>query len=212
MTKRDQKLAELADIAHGIRWGIAAFDNRLEEMGPGPAARGNGRGGKGGHSDPVYGEVCDGRRPVTVTSDFDRLLDQAHAAVLKLEAAYRPIAQPVKGLPSGGEPSCTWCDEAARSWRAAALKEGDQDAAERSPVAVHRCKPYLFAKHKVDNGTRVVKVLVCKFCYQFNLPSNQDRRPTDEELWRHAQGQRVLIKPGRKPKMKAAKRIAANAR
>lgn len=31
---RDRKLAELADIAHGVRLGIAAFDDRAEEMGP----------------------------------------------------------------------------------------------------------------------------------------------------------------------------------
>lgn len=211
MRQRDQKLAEMAELAYGLKHGIAAFDDRIDEMGPGVRARAAGRGGKGSHGTPVEAEIVDNRRPTVVTSRLDRLIDRAHAAVVEAEEEYRRIAQPVVGLPAKGEPSCAWCEEAAKAWVKEALKVGDVNAAERSPVALHRCKPYLYAKLKVDNGAREVKVLVCRFCYQFNLPSGHGRRPTNVELWLHAQGRRVLVKPVRQPKMKAAKRVAAKA-
>lgn len=37
-----------------------------------------------------------------------------------------------------------------------------------------------------------------EWCYRFNL--RHGRAPTTEELWLHAQGLRVLVKPGRKPR------------
>lgn len=204
MNQRARKLAELAELAYRIRHGIAAFDDRLAEMGDGPPGRGHARGGKGSHSSPVEREAVDGRRPPVVTSEFDRRLDRAHAAMVDLEAAYRPIAQPVVGLPTKGRANCEWCENAARAWRNAALRVGDEDAATTSPVATHRCPPYLHAVFRDDRG-KETRALVCEWCYRFNL--RHGRAPTTEELWLHAQGLRVLVKPGKKSRPKPTRAV-----
>lgn len=212
-TQRDRKLAELAEKAYGIRHGMAAFDERLDEMGAGPPARGQGRGGKGTVSDPTFGEVD--KAAVVVTTKLDGLVDRAHAAVLDLEEAYQEIAQPKHGMPTMGTPNCAWCEDAARAWRVAVAKaeQRGEKVVDDEGVATHRCRPYLFAEVK-GTKDRVVKVLVCQFCYRFHR--RHGRPPTVDELWLHAQGKRVLVKPGRKPKaktsMRAAERVAAGGR
>jgi hypothetical protein len=195
---RDRKLAEMADIAVGVCHGIAAFDDRLEEMGPGVSARGNGRGSKGGNSSPVEGELI---KPQTVvTSQFERAVDRAHAALLDLDAAYGEIARTQNGMPAQGEPSCAWCDEAVQAAAKVAAKSKDGKA----PVPLdYRSPTYLFAE--VKRGDKVVgKQLVCEWCYRFNL--RHGRRPTIEERWVHIQGGRMP----KTPSMKAAPRVKAS--
>jgi hypothetical protein len=193
---RNRKLAELADIAHGVRHGIAAFDDRLEEMGPGINARGNGRGGKGAHSDPTEAAVT--KPAKVVTSNIDRLVDRAHAAVLDLDAAYGEIARVQRGLPAKGEPSCAWCAEAVQAAAKIEAKEG------KAPVPLDYRRPtYLYAE--VRKGDKVVgRQLVCEWDYRFNL--RHERKPTIEERWVHIQGGRMP----KEPRMKAAERVNAS--
>jgi hypothetical protein len=208
-TDRNRKLAEIADIAAGIRHGMGAFDERLEEMGPGVSARGSGRGSKGVTSSPVESAIEKPAR--VVTSQLERAVDRAHAALLDLDAAYGEIARPRRGLPVQGEPSCAWCAEAV----AAAAKVASTEMAKRrakgdelatlndlSPVPLdYRSPTYLYAE--VRKGGKVVgRQLVCEWDYRFNL--RHERKPTIEERWVHIQG-------GRMPKMKAASRVKANA-
>jgi hypothetical protein len=193
---RDRKLAELADIAVGVRHGIAAFDDRAEEMGPGIAARGNGRGGKGASSSPVEGQII--KPAKVVTSNIDRLIDRAHAALLDLDAAYGEIARTQRGLPAAGEPSCAWCAEAVAAAAKVEAKEGT------APVPLdYRSPTYLFAE--VRKGDKVVgRQLVCEWDYRFNL--RHERKPTIEERWIHIQGGRMP----KTPSMKAAPRVKAS--
>jgi hypothetical protein len=207
--ERDRKLAEIADIAAGIRHGMPAFDERLAEMGPGVSARGPGAGGKGSSSSPVEGQLLKPAR--VVTSQLERAVDRAHAALLDLDAAYGEIARPRRGLPVQGEPSCAWCAEAVQ----AAAKVASAELAKRrakgdelvtlndlSPVPLdYRSPTYLYAE--VRKGDKVVgRQLVCEWDYRFNL--RHERKPAIEERWVHIQG-------GRMPKMKAAPRAKANA-
>ncbi len=211
---RDQKLAELADIAVGIRFGMAAFDDRLAEMGPGIGPRVNGHGGKGGHSSPVESAV---ERPAkSVTSRLERIIDAAHALALDMDAAYGEIARTQRGLPAKGEPSCAWCAEAVQ----AAAKVASTELAKRrakgdelvtmddlSPVPLdYRSPTYLYAE--VRKGDKVVgRQLVCEWDYRFNL--RHERKPTIEERWIHIQGGRVLVGPANSVKMKAARALWA---
>ena len=200
--KRDQKLAELADIAVGIRHGIAAFDDRLEEMGPGINPRGQGRGAKGGHSTPVEDAV---ERPArAVTSRLDRIIDAAHALALDMDAAYAEIARTQRGLPAKGEPSCAWCAEAVAAAAKVEKKEG------KAPIPLdYRSRTYLFAEER--KGDKVIgKVLVCEWCYRFNL--RHERKPTIEERWIHAQGGQVHPDRANSVRMKAAARVKVNAK
>jgi hypothetical protein len=172
LTDRDRKLAELAELATGIRWGMAAFDERADEMGPGPSARGNGPGAKGQHSSPVEGQL---ERPPTVVTpaEFDRRLARAHAAVLDLEAAYGEIARTQRGIPSKGEPSCAWCAEAVQASEktaaellAKARAKGNKTVKfeDLLPIPLnYRSRTYLYAEER--KGERVVgKALVCEWC------------------------------------------------
>jgi hypothetical protein len=215
---RNEKLAELAELAHGVRYGMPAFDDRAEEMGPGISARGNGHGGKGGiPSSPVEGQML--KPPTVVVSQFNRLVDQAHAAVLRLEAAYGEIARTQRGLPSKGEPSCAWCDEAvqagakvARAELAKARAKGDESLSldDLSPVPLdYRSPTYLYAE--VKRGEKVVaKQLVCEWCYRFSR--RQERKPTIEERWIHAQRGQVHPDRANSVRMKAASRVKAHAK
>jgi hypothetical protein len=197
---RNRKLAELADIAQGVRYGIAAFDDRAEEMGPGIAARGNGRGGKGAHSDPTEAAVT---KPATVVSPakLDRLVDRAHAAVLDLDAAYGEIARTTRGMPAKGEPSCAWCAEAVQAAAKVEAKEG------KAPVPLdYRSPTYLFAEVQ-GKGGKTVRALVCEWCYRFNL--REERKPSVEERWVHIQGGRMPKRP-LSPSQRAAQRVNAS--
>ncbi|HEX5879778.1 MAG TPA: hypothetical protein VF468_15915 [Actinomycetota bacterium] len=225
---RDEKLAQLAEIAVGIRYGMAAFDERLDEMGPGIGPRGNGRGAKGGVSRPVETEALapfpdecpkcgaavpagsdacpgckharKGRRPAPVVTSarLDRIVDAAHALILDLDAAYGEIARAQRGLPAKGEPSCGWCQEAVHAAAKVEAKEG------KAPIPLdYRSRTYLFAQER--KGDKVVgKVLVCEWCYRFD--KRHDRKPTIEERWIHAQGGRMP----KVPRMKAAPRVKAS--
>jgi len=207
MNARDRKLFELAEIAHGLCGGMACFDDRADEMGPGITARGNGQGGKGGHSDPTSAAA---ERPATVvTSQLDRLIDKAHAAVVDLEAEYGRIARTQRGLPAKGEPSCAWCDAAVQAAAKVAAKSKDR----KPPVPLdHRSPTYLFAEVR-RNGQVVGRQLTCEWCYRFNL--RHGRRPTTEELWVHIQGGRMPKEPKRTPEVLAgyaARKVAECAR
>lgn len=193
---RDEKLAELANIAVGIRYGMAAFDERLDEMGPGISARASGGGGKGSSSSPVEGQVIKPAR--VVTSDIERRVDRAHAAILDLEAAYGEIARTQRGLPAKGEPSCGWCQEAVHAAAKVEAKEG------KAPIPLdYRSRTYLFAVER--KGDKVVgKVLVCEWCFRFE--KRNGRKPTIEERWIHAQGGRMP----KVPRLKAAPRAKAS--
>src|SRR5690242_724226 len=102
--QRDRKLAEVAEIAAGVLGGIAAHDDRLEEMGPGINARStDGGASKGAVSKPTERAV---ERPaVVVTSHLSRLIDRLHAVALDVDAAYGEIARTRNGLAVKGEPS-----------------------------------------------------------------------------------------------------------
>lgn len=195
MSDRNRKLAEVAELAHGVLHGIAAFDDRLEEMGPGVSARGTGPGTRGGSSSPVEAQLL--KPPAVVRSHLDRLVDRLHAVALDVDAAYGEIARPQRGLPAKGEASCAWCDEAVK----AAAKVADKSKDGKSPVPLeHRSPTYLYAE--VRRGDKVLaKVLVCEWCYRFGL--RHDRRPTIEERWVHIQGGRMP----KVPSMKAAPRV-----
>jgi hypothetical protein len=202
---RNRKLAEMDDIAHGVRYGIAAFNDRLEEMGPGIGQRSTGRSGKGSVSRPVEDAagVTDGRQPPrSVTSRLDRIIDAAHALMLDLDAAYGEIARTKHGLPAKGEPSCAWCAEAVQAAAKVEAKEG------KSPIPLdYRSPTYLYAE--VRKGDKVVgKQLVCEWCYRFNL--RHERKPTIEERWIHAQGGQVHPGRANSVRMKAAARVREN--
>jgi hypothetical protein len=217
VSERDRKLAELADIAVGIRHGMAAFDDRLDEMGPGVSARGNGRGSKGVTSSPVESAV---EKPAkVVTSHLDRAVDRAHAALLDLDAAYGEIARPRRGLPVQGEPSCAWCAEAVQAAEKVASTElakrrakGDELVTlnDLSPVPLdYRSPTYLYAE--VRKGDKVVgRQLVCEWCYRFN--GRNERKPSIEERWVHIQGGQVHPERANSVRMKAARRMKATAK
>lgn len=217
MTARNRKLAEVAELAHGVLHGIAAFDDRLEEMGPGVSARGSGPGTKGGSSSPVEGQLD--KPPVVVSSRLDRLVDRLHAAALDVDAAYGEVARTQRGLPAKGEPSCAWCDEAvqaaakvASTSLAKARAKGDELVTldDLAPVPLgHHSPTYLFAE--VKRGEKVVgRQLVCEWCYRFHR--RHERKPTIEERWIHIQGGRVLVGPANSVKLKAARALWASRR
>lgn len=196
---REQKLAEIEAIAAGIRHGLAAFEDRLEEMGSGIGQRGNNRGGKGGVSRPVEVAALAERPPDVVTSArHDRLVDAAHALMLDLDAAYGEIARTQRGLPAKGEPSCAWCQEAVAAAAKVEAKEG------KAPIPLdYRSRTYLFAEEK--KGARVVgRVLVCEWCFRFE--KRHQRKPSIEERWIHAQGGRMP----KVPRLKATPRVKAS--
>lgn len=212
---RNRKLAEVAEVAAGVLHGIAAFDDRLDEMGPGVSARGTGPGSKGGSSSPVEGQFE--KPPTVVASRLERLVDRLHAAALDVDAAYGEIARTQRGLPAKGEPSCAWCDEAvqaaakvASTALAKARAKGDELVTldDLAPIPLdYRSPTYLFAE--VKRGDKVVgRQLVCEWDYRFNL--RHERKPTIEERWVHAQGGKVIVN-GKGPRMKAARRVEANA-
>ena len=198
----DDKLAEIEAIAAGIRHGSAAFADRLEEMGPGIGARGNGRGGKGGHASPVELAALAERPTPTVTdARYDRLVDAAHALMLDLDAAYGEIARTQRGVPAKGKPSCGWCAEAVNAAAKVERKEG------KAPISLdYRSDTYLFAEER--KGDKVIgRVLVCRWCYRFSI--REERKPTIEERWVHAQGGKMPKKP-LSPSQKAAMRVKAS--
>lgn len=212
---RNRKLAEAAEIAAGVLHGIAAFETRAEEMGPGVSARGSGPGTKGGGSSPVEGQFE--KPPTVVVSRLDRLVDRFHAAALDVDAAYGEIARTNRGLPAKGEPSCAWCDEAvqaaakvATTELAKARKRGDELVTQDdlAPVPLDfRSPTYLFAT--VKKGDKVVgRQLVCEWDYRFNL--RHERKPTIEERWVHIQGGQVHPERANSVRMKAAARVKAN--
>lgn len=186
---RDEKLAELANIAVGIRFGMAAFDDRIEEMSAGIPARGQGQGAKGDHSDPTWRAFEKPGR--TATTRIDRRVDDAHRAIEKLYAAYAEIAQPKRGIDRLSDPGCEWCAAAAK--------------AKDSPVPDHWAPVYGFVTFPGSKR----KWRVCTWCYRFAV-SRVGRRPEVEELWAHAEGKRVYVKV-EGPKMKAAERVKARA-
>lgn len=198
---RDEKLAELANIAAGIRFGMRAFDDRLEEMGPGVSARGPG-GGKGSSSSPVEGQVLKPAR--VVTSEMERAVDRAHAAILNLDAVYGEIARTQRGRPTEGEPSCAWCQEAVVAAAKVEKKEG------KAPIPLdYRSRTYLYAEER--KGDKVIaKVLVCEWCFRFD--KRNGRKPTIEERWIHAQGGQVHPGRANSVRMKAASRSKAHAK
>lgn len=215
MSDRNRKLAEAADLTRGVLHGIAAFEDRLEEMGPGVSARGTGRGAKGASSSPVEGQLD--KPPVVVESQLDRLVDRLHAAALDVDAAYGEIARPQRGLPAKGEPSCAWCDEAvqaaakvASTALAKARAKGDElvTLGDLSPVPLdYRSRTYLFAE--VKRGEKAVgRQLVCEWCYRFNR--RHERKPSIEERWMHAQGRQVHPERANSVRMKAARRVEAS--
>ncbi len=199
---RDEKLAEIEAIAAGLRHGMAAFEDRLEEMGPGIGPRGNGRGGKGGVTRPVEVAALTERPADVVTSQrYNRIVDAAHALMLDADAAYAEIARTQRGLPAKGEPSCGWCQEAVQAAAKVEKQEG------KAPIPLdYRSPTYLFAVEK--RGDKVVgKVLVCLWCYRFS--QRHERKPTIEERWIHAQGGQVSVVT---PKRKAPGRAKAIAK
>lgn len=207
---RNRKLAEVAEIAGGVLHGIAAFDARAGEMGPGVSARGTGPGSKGGSASPVEGQYE--KPPTVVASHLDRLVNRLHAAALDVDAAYGEIARTQRGLPAKGEPSCAWCDEAvqaaakvASTALAKARAKGDElvTLGDLAPIPLDwRSPTYLFAE--VRKGDKVVgRQLVCEWCYRFSL--REKRKPTIEERWVHAQGGRMP----KVPTMKASPRVSA---
>ena len=216
---RNQKLAEIEAIAAGHRHGRDAFQDRLEEMGPGIGPRGNGRASKGGVSRPVEAAVgLTDRRPADVVSSarYDRLIDAAHALMLDLDAAYGEVARTQRGVPAKGKPSCGWCAEAvaaaekvARRELAKARAKGNETVTldDLAPIRLdYRSDTYLFAEER--KGDKVVgKVLVCEWCYRFSI--REERKPTIEERWVHAQGGRMPKKP-KAPHQKSAERARAS--
>jgi hypothetical protein len=206
-TERSRKLAEIEAIAAGIRHGLAAFEDRLDEMGPGIGQRGSGRAGKGGVSRPVEVAVGLAERPPAagVTADrHDRLVNAAHALMLDLDAAYGEIARTQRGRPTEGEPSCAWCQEAVVAAAKVEKKEG------KAPISLdYRSRTYLFAEER--KGDKVVgKVLVCEWCFRFD--KRNGRKPTIEERWIHAQGGQVHPGRANSVRMKAATRAKAHAK
>lgn len=214
---REQKLAEIESIAAGIRHGLAAFADRLEEMGPGIGQRGNNRGGKGGVSCPVEVAALTERAPDVVTSQrYNRLVDAAHAIMVDLDAAYGEIARTQRGVPAKGKPSCGWCAEAvaaaekvARRELAKARAKGNEVVTlnDLSPVRLdYRSDTYLYGEEK--RGDKVVgRVLVCEWCYRFSI--REECKPSIEERWVHAQGGRMPKKP-KAPHQKRAERARAS--
>ena len=198
--RRDEKLAELADLAVGIRYGMAAFDERSDEMGPGPSSRGNGPRPKGTVSNPTW-DAFDKPATVVTSAQFDRILDKAHAAVVQLDNAYGEIARTQRGLPAKGEPSCAWCAEAVAAAAKVEAKEG------KAPIRLdYRSRTYLFAEER--KGDKVIgKVLVCEWCYRFD--KRNGHKPTIEERWVHAQGGRQPKRP-LSPSQKRAERARAS--
>lgn len=188
---RDEKLAELADIAVGIRFGMAAFDDRLREMSAGIPARGQGLGPKGDHSDPTW-RAYD-KPGKAAASKLTSRVDAAHEAMKDLYATYAEIAQPKHGLEKLTDPGCEWCTQAAND--------------PKSPKPDHRCEVY--GHITIEVAGKKTRVRVCEWCYRFWLPSRADRKPTMPELWAHALGQRVYLKAKKPAKMKAAKQMAA---
>ena len=197
--RRDEKLAVLEALAIGIRHGMPAFDERLAEMGPGPAARGSGPGAKGTASDPTWAAFD--KPPRVVESQFDRILNRTLAGILYLDAAYGEIARTQRGLPAKGEPSCAWCAEAVAAAAKVEAKEG------KAPIRLdYRSRTYLFAEER--KGDKVVgKVLVCEWCYRFD--KRNGHKPSIEERWVHAQGGRQPKKP-KAPHQRRAERVNAS--
>ena len=184
---RDEKLEQIASTAVGVRFGMGAFSERLEEMSAGIPARGQGQGAKGDHSDPTWQAV---EKPgKTAVTRFDRRVEEAHRAIEKLYDAYTEIAQPKRGIERLSDPGCEWCAAAAK--------------AKGSPVPDHWSPVYGYVQFPGSKR----RWRVCTWCYRFAV-SRVGRRPEVEELWAHAEGRRVYVKTDQPSKMKAADRIA----
>jgi len=171
--ERTKRLAEVADLAAGVRFGWQGYADRLDEWGAGyrSSTRLGESSHSGGISDPTATRVVrsveySGPDPARCSiSGFDDRLRTAHVALLALYDAYASVAQPRLGADRQADPGCELCTEAGGY-------------------------SHTYSTPKI--GTPPKPKRLCSWCYPF--VRRHGRLPTRAEVTAHAEGRRVRVK------------------
>lgn len=188
MTKpvsRDERLARLAAIVEGIRWGMPCYDARLVEMAAGFPAGGSGGGSKGDHADPTCDQaaaIIDKHRrdpAKEARRRFDQRLEAAERVFGDLLHEYSEVTHVRMGKTKTEDPGCELCNQVPDHW----------------------CMTYatvkVTSKPKRKGEEPIVRpVRLCSWCYSHQRPDRAGRMPSHDEVLLHAQGRRVHWKVG----------------
>jgi len=181
-----EMLAQSCELLNEIRWGLAGYLDRVDEMTGSLGSGGAGAGSKGNVADPTFAAVGKADPGRAELSEFRSEMARTYRAVLVLHGRWKRGRDIRAAPPRLDDPGCELCS---------ALPDHRANGAPLDPR--HWCSSYCSVnvvtvrprKRGKGNDTFSEEIRVCYWCYRFHRRTG--RKPTVSDLADHAEGKAV---------------------